>query len=408
LNSRVFTRHRKLPFKTVLQLLLRKSVKPLQLILNEWTDNCDYRISASALSQARKNLKHTAFIELLEKCVIEVMYNCGDYKKFKGRRLLAVDGTSLRLPNTKETRTRFGLIEHMNGQKKRLTNQVEAKATILYDVLNEIPISAELSRGRASDLKASKIHLSNISRGDVLLADRGYGSYQFFTEILEQNADFVIRCKKRTFEKYHRLFSCTEKKEKTVNLPKPENLAGNSTIRNNLKIRFIRIELENGEIEVLATSLLDRKKFPHSDFKNLYRRRWNIETYFHTLKSRLSIDNFTGKSIEAIQQDFYATLFVSGLETIITADANEELGKKPTKYYQKVNKAISFHTIKNKVMKMVFEPGSYSEEEITKLFLQNPTLLRPEREKPPRKPTRKAHTNRDSLYFQKFTRKHVY
>lgn len=408
-SPQVFIRERKLPFKTVLQLLLRKSVKPLQLVLNEWTDNLDYQISASALSQARRKLKHTAFIELLEKCVVQVMYRVGEHERFKGKRLLALDGTSLRLPNTEETRERFGLIEHMSGSKQRASNQVEAKATILYDVLNEIPISGELARGRTYDLKASKPHLKNISRDDVLIADRAYGSYQFFTEILARNADFVIRCKKNTFEKQHGLFESSDQREKIVELSCPTKLtASTRDIALSLKVRFVRIPLDTGEIEVLATSLVDTKAFPYEDFKELYYKRWGIETYFHTLKSRLSIDNFTGKSVEAIMQDFYSTIFVSGLETIITCEANEELGSKATKHYQKVNKAIAFHTIKNKVVKMVFDPIPNAEDEIQKLFLQNPTLVRPYRDKPQRVPSTVDNKTRNSLYFQRYGRKHVF
>lgn len=406
----MFSRNRKLPFSTVFQLLLRKSVKPLQLVLNEWTDNLDYQVSASALSQARQHLRHTAFIELLEKCVVQVMYRVGHYETFRGKRLLAIDGTSLRLPNTTHTQEKFGVITHLGGKKVRNSEQVEAKATVLYDVLNEIPISAELSPGRTNDLRASKPHLVNIKRDDVLLADRAYGSYLFFAEILARNADFVIRCKAKTFEKYHGLFGESEEceREKIVEIPCPAKLKSTKSIPSSLKIRFVRIPLKTGEIEVLATSLLDLETFPHEDFQSLYYKRWGIETYFQTLKSRLSIDNFTGKSVEAILQDFYSTILVSGLETIITAEANEELGSKATKHYQKVNKAIAFHTIKNKIVKMIFEGTANADEEIMKLFLQNPTLVRPDREKPPRIPSTKDNKTRNSLYFQRYARKHVF
>ena len=83
--------------------------------MNEWSEALGSVVSASAYSQARHKVKHTAFIELLEKSVIEVMYGDNDYKTFKGHRLLAIDGSSLRLPNTPETREKFGFVEHMNG-----------------------------------------------------------------------------------------------------------------------------------------------------------------------------------------------------------------------------------------------------------------------------------------------------
>ena len=97
-----FTRQRKLPFTTVLKFLLRKSVKSLQRVLNEWCREVDETISASALSQARQKFRHTAFIELLEECVVKPMFNDKGHKRFKGVRLWAIDGSTLRLPTSRE------------------------------------------------------------------------------------------------------------------------------------------------------------------------------------------------------------------------------------------------------------------------------------------------------------------
>lgn len=399
-----FTRERKLPFKSVLQLLLRKSVKSLQLILNEWSSG--FSISASALSQARQKFKHTAFIELHEECVTKVMYGDGDYDTYKGYRLLALDGTTLRLPTSKESRKEFGVVKYMNGKRAIVNNQVEAKAAILYDVLNRIPVSSNLFPGRTNDIKAGKEALEVLTEKDILVADRGYGGYQFFADIIDKKANFIVRLKDKTYDKYHNLFSDSDTREKIVEIPKPYVLRDDSSIPDSIKIRLIRIVLSSGEIEVLATSLLDKEKFPYKHFKVLYRKRWEIETYFLTLKSRLSIDNFTGKSKEAILQDFYSTIFISGLETILTEEANQKLKDKNVRNPQKVNKAVSFHAIKNKIIALMFEKPTDFEEQVLQLFLQNPTAVREER--PPSPRTLNKHQNRNSMYFQRYARKHVF
>lgn len=118
------------------------------------------------------------------------MYSSDDYKKYKGHRLLAVDGTSLRLPTTPELSEKFGLIVHLNGSKQRASNQVEAKATILYDVLNEIPISAELLPGRTNDLKACQGQLEHLNKGDILIADQ-HMDPTVFLQILSQATEIL-------------------------------------------------------------------------------------------------------------------------------------------------------------------------------------------------------------------------
>jgi len=80
-----------------------------------------------------------------------------------------------------------------------------------------------------------------------------------------------------------------------------------------LKVRLLRIELGDGGIEVLATSLMDYNLYPYELFKEIYFQRWPVEEDYKLLKSRIEIANFTGKSVLAVQQDFYARVFMATL-----------------------------------------------------------------------------------------------
>lgn len=401
-----FTRCRKLPFSAVLTLVLRKSIKSLQLVLNEWCRDLDESISASALSQARQKFSHTAFIELLERCVVQPMYEDGAYERYKGYRLLAIDGTTLHLPTNKALIEEFGSTRYMNARQKYACDSVESKAAVLYDVLNEIPLAGSLHRARVNDIRAAKEHLSLLGAGDIVMADRGYCSYAFFADIQAQNADFIVRLREKIYQNFHSLLSDSTQKEVFIEVPCPDQFRKEPGIPSHLSLRLIRVDLPDGEVEVLATSLLNKEKFPRKDFKKLYYKRWRIETFFQTMKSRLALDNFTGRTVEAIKQDFFLTLFLGGLETILTADANQELANRTNEYEQKVNKAISFHAIKDQVLLLMFNPPNDFEERVKKLFLCNPTLLRPDREKNRERLSMKS--NARSLHFQKFARKFVF
>ena len=405
-DENCFIRQRKLPFNIVLTLLLRKSVKSLQRVLNEWCRDTDEYISASALSQARQKFRHTAFIELLEECVVKPLYTEGKYKRFKGHRLLAIDGSTLRLPTSEELIEEFGTVRYMNGRQEIGCDTVESKVSVLYDVLNEIPIAGSIHAGRTSDIVASSPHLKSLEAGDVLMADRGFVSYSFFAEIRAQNADFIVRIKERNYEKYHHLFTDSTLKDTTVDVECPDYFKDDGALLRSLRMRFIRIVLEDGEVEVLATSLLDTNRYPRNDFKKLYYKRWRIETFFQAIKSRLAVDNFTGRTVEAIKQDFFSTLFVSGLETILSVEANAELAAKNTRHRQQVNKAISFHAIKDSIILLMFDPPPDSEDRVRRLFMISPTLQRPERVKEKERLSLKS--NARSLHFQKFARKAVF
>jgi len=158
----------------------------------------------------------------------------------------------------------------------------------------------------------------------------------------------------------------------------------------------VRIILSTGETEVLVTSLLDSDKYTTQMLKELYNLRWGIETYRCVLKERLKIDNFTGKTVAAIKQDFLATLFLTGLESILTQIADLYLFKKssPNKLRQTVNNMVSFNAIKNFMVELFYHcspidelietltseenvfAGTYSQKHFPlKWFIADPTLV---------------------------------
>lgn len=111
--------------------------------------------------------------------------------------------------------------------------------------------------------------------------------------------------------------------------------------------------------------------------------RWGTETFYDLLKTRLQLENFTGKTVEAIKQDFFATIYISGLESLLTDQAQSILQSRSVhnKYPQQVNRAVSFNTIKNHVIELLFtEPDEdMLLDKLTLIFLAKPTAVRKNR-----------------------------
>ena len=84
-----------------------------------------------------------------------------------------------------------------------------------------------------------------------------------------------------------------------------------------LQIRLVRVVLESGESEVLATSLLDETRWPTHHFKALYHLRWGIEENDKREKCRLEIGNFSGLSAQVVRQDLYAKLVALNLTAML-------------------------------------------------------------------------------------------
>jgi len=56
-------------------------------------------------------------------------------------------------------------------------------------------------------------------------------------------------------------------------------------------------------------------------FQALYFLRWPVEVKYDEVKNKLEIENFTGTSVLAIRQDFYATMYLSNIAAAAFWDA---------------------------------------------------------------------------------------
>ena len=391
-----------------MSLILSKSRKSLQLRLNDFFMKLEEPpVTSSAFTQARAKLKHTAFIELNEKSLVRTYYEDSDYKRYKDLRLLAIDGSKLRLPETDDVAKEFGKIKVVTSNGEQ--TYVGSQSSVLYDVLNEIVIDAKLGTSVSSERKLAAEHLELTGKGDLIIMDRGYAGYELFASVIQQGSDFLTRCQTANSFEAIKVFLTEDIDEKIVTLyssKKSKKAVREKGLSNSLEVRLIKVLLPTGEIELLITSLLDQQRYPIEDFKDLYFKRWGIETFFGRIKGRLDLEAFTGKSAESVKQDFFATIYVSNLETICTEEVNVELEKKSKKnaHPQKVNKAVSFNIVKNNILDIMFDPfiaNSELEDRIDRAFRNNPTIVRPDRN-PERVITTQTKNNRWLRHYRKF------
>jgi len=96
-------------------------------------------------------------------------------------------------------------------------------------------------------------------------------------------------------------------------------------------------------------------------------------------------------------------MYLAGLESVLTADAQAELNQRETQHPQKVNRMVSFNAVKNHAFYLLLgdESNRVVSEKLTQLFLQNPCSERKQRS-PPRRKRSPQHL----LSFQKRQKKH--
>lgn len=118
-------------------------------------------------------------------------------------------------------------------------------------------------------------------------------------------------------------------------------------------------------------------------FKELYFKRWKVETFYDEFKTKLKVENFSGYSKQSILQDFYTALFVSNIQTLLVGEINEELQKKDKgKYIYKVNNSLSYGFLKDRIVSLLFSKDTTTQEmlaELKQLFKKHTIPIRPDR-----------------------------
>jgi hypothetical protein len=413
-----FTRERCLTFSVVMLLILQKTVKSVQRHLHEflaelargaaWTP-----VTSSAWTQARAKLRPEAFVALNTECVLPLVYapeQAAQLQRWRGHRLLGLDGSLVRLPYSAELARTFRRVEVRNQHGAVGLRYCEGRESVLYDLLNGVGLDGRLVSGAQGEVALATEQLALLQPGDVTLTDSGYTGYRFLAQIRQGGGDFVSRCSCGSFAPAQdlfrqnragksvvaRLFAPADQKAELRRLGLPVEMV----------VRFVSVRLPTGELEVLATSLLDEAAYPTGEFAGLYHRRWGHETYHFLFKSRLDLENWSGQSVEAVHQDFAATLLLANLESLLTRPAAAVLAEPSAtvKHPRQVNRAVSYHAIKDQVLDLLQGQAPIPEVigHLQQLFLGSPVSVRHQRKR------RRKTSWRRSYHFQRCVRKVVF
>jgi len=104
---------------------------------------------AACIQPGAETYRHNGIIELNEQAIVNVMYRDGEYLRYKGFRVLAVDGSKIRLPETEEINKEFGQVAYTNGQNEEIKGyHTYAQGSDIW-CLNHVAVDAWL--GKATD-----------------------------------------------------------------------------------------------------------------------------------------------------------------------------------------------------------------------------------------------------------------
>ena len=270
-----FTRNRKLPFPTLVCFLINFVKSSYQNELDQFFKALSQFqvakriVSKAALCKARSKLSFKAFIELNRHLTAQLGVHFR-LKRWRGFRLVALDGSTCRVPKIKEIANHFGICKGTKGNPSPM-----ARVSQLFDTLNKISIAAIITPIHIDERPHAHKLFFNLMPRDLVLLDRGYPAFWLFKDIVGMQADFCARIGKRW--KTVLEFLDSDLTEQVVTLSPPissiQMCKDYGLDTEPITVRLMRIELDSGEVEVLITSLIDSQLYPYSLFKELYHKR---------------------------------------------------------------------------------------------------------------------------------------
>lgn len=358
------------------------------------------QVSKAAFCKARKKLKPIAFVKLSQS-ILDIYYGEADNPQrqlWKGVfRLLATDGSTAEVPNSEEVQQKWGVFKYRDDGKAVCMSRLSQ----VFDVLNHLTISSRIDSFNISEsaLFWGQLKTTPAKEGDLYLLDRYYASFLLIFYLQARGANFCFRMKKDWWKVVEKFYNSGQQSQiVALELPrKDRKMAGELGIKSRqVTCRLVKVPLDSGETEILLTSLTDETAYTIEDMKELYGLRWGIETHYCALKQKAELENFSGKSIKAIEQDYYAKMFILTYTAVLVQPVNQLLEQAPKKkHVHKVNFIEAMARMKKAIVDIfIFKRISQTLEKLFDWFAAFTEPVRKNRKfKRPKLPKNKKHRN---------------
>ncbi|MFD4764291.1 IS4 family transposase [Streptomyces sp. NPDC058439] len=226
---------------------------------------------------------------------------------FRGLRLVAVDGTTFDLPDTEANATFFGRPGTGRGQGRSAYPQ--ARTVALVECGTHAVFAAEAGPLAVHETVLSRRLFSSLTRGMLLLADRGFLGFDLWRAAAATGADLLWPLRSNAVLPVVTALSDGSYLSQIVAARDKNRRADPATVR---VIEYTLGPPGEGTVYRLVTTLLDPATAPATELAALYAERWEIETTLDEIKTHLGGPRFVLRSQHpaGVEQEIFAFLLV--------------------------------------------------------------------------------------------------
>ena len=328
----------KLGFKNTVLILLNFIKKTQTIELDNFykITGADVNVSKQAFSEARQQIEPMAIKELFDVALEDVPHTA--LATFKGYTVVGIDGSTIALDNVP------GLIEHF-GRSGPKSTSCTGRISIACDTVNGIILDAAICEYAKGERQLATEHVENVIKLGIekplFTMDRGYAGKKLLSQIDDAGGKYILRVRSRWMQ---RLVQGTKSGE-----------WGSFTYNNKTyRVRVIKLTTPlDGEL-ILFSNVAE---FSEEDFRQAYELRWPVETKYDVIKNKLQLENFTGKTVISVKQDFWATMLLANLLAFAKLETDKRITEndrlKENKHQYQANTNILIGKLKDNLILML-------------------------------------------------------
>jgi hypothetical protein len=292
--------------------------------------------NAGAYCKARGRLPEGVLAGLTRATGRQPQDQAPDGWRWNGHTVKVVDGTTVSMPDTPANQKAF---PQSRAQKPGVGFPL-ARLVVVFSLAVGTVLDAALGRYQGKQTgETALFHTlqNNLEPGDLLLADRYYGSYWEIAMARQRDADMVCRLHQRRRVDFRR-GRRVGREDHIVEWTKPQrpawmDQATYDALPATLAVRELRVRVHHPgfrvRVLVVVTTLLDAQAFPRDDVAILYRIRWYAELDLRSLKQALQMDILRGQSPAMVRKEVWAHLLAYNLVRGLMAQAAQAAGLLP-------------------------------------------------------------------------------
>jgi hypothetical protein len=284
-----------------------------------------------AYCQARKRLPEEFFASVARKTGQALDEGAQQRWLWKGRRVLAYDGSTVSMPDTAENQQAYPQPPQQEPGLGFPLARMAAFFSLSCGAVLDLAICGNAGKGH-SELGMLRKLWDLLRPGDIMLSDRYMCAWHEIYLLKRRGIDSVTRlhhCRRVDFRRGKRL----GKGDHIVEWPKPSfirsmNWQDFKALPELLTIRETRVQVRQPGFRsrnmIVVTTLLDAEEVTAHDLAGLYRARWNAELDLRSLKQTMQMDILRCKTPELVRKEIWTHILAYNLiRTIIAQAANK-------------------------------------------------------------------------------------